>query len=250
MEGDRSRLAHHLRRTLSKDRRQALWAFWASRHRLQGLLAWPVRRHLNLLAIIYGTDKSSFFHGYAKLYARYLSPSRRSVRSVLEIGIGGVTSAAGYDTLAGGHSLRMWQTYFPKAQIVGVDIERKLVPGRRISVERGSQDDNTFLRDVADRYGPFDLVIDDGSHIGRHVEASFEVLFERVKPGGFYVIEDLGPSYLPAWEGGPPGHPGTQSELLKRLVDDVLRRHWDTAGTAPPLRALHLHDQIAFLERA
>ncbi len=239
-----------LRDRLPKDQRQALWAFWGRQHRLQEVLAWPVHRHLDLLAIIYGTDKSSLFHGYTRQYSSHLAPRRRSVRSVLEIGIGGTTSGSGYETPAGGHSLRMWRAYFPNAHVVGIDISRKVVSGPRISVEQGSQDDPDFLREVADRHGPFDLVIDDGSHIGRHVQASFEVLFERVKPGGLYVVEDLGTAYSPEWEGGPPGTPGTQAALLKRLVDDVLRRHWDGRGSAHPLASLHLYDGIAFLERS
>jgi demethylmacrocin O-methyltransferase len=243
-------MLHAVRQRLSREQRQALWALWGRQHRLQGMLAWPVRRHLDLLALVYGTDKSSAFHGYTEQYAHHLSARRRSVRSVLEIGIGGVTSGSGYETPAGGQSLRMWRAYFPNAHIVGIDIERKAVAGPRISVEQGSQDDPTFLREVAERHGPFDLVIDDGSHIGRHVQASFEVLFERLKAGGLYVIEDLGTSYGTEWEGGPPGRPGTQAELLKRLVDDVLRRHWNTGGRAHPVAAVHVYDEIAFLERS
>jgi demethylmacrocin O-methyltransferase len=159
-------------------------------------MARPVARNLELLARIYGTDKSSKLHGYTKWYAHHLFPRRNTIRSVLEIGIGGTTSRTGYETVAGGQSLRMWQTYFPNARIVGVDIERKVVTGPRISVEQGSQDDPAFLADVARRHGPFDLIIDDGSHIGRHVQASFEALFEHVRPGGLYIIEDAPDFYL------------------------------------------------------
>ncbi len=218
--------------------------------RLQRILARTVPKNLDLLARIYRTDKSSNSHGYTQWYAHHLHPRRREVRSVLEIGIGGITSRRGYDTEFGGMSLRMWRDYFPKARIVGIDIEKKVVTGKRISVEQGSQDDPVFLRDIALRYGPFDVVIDDGSHVGRHVRASFQVLFEHVRPGGIYVIEDLATAYLEGWEGGPPGTPGTQAELIKPLVDDVLRRHWNTDGTARPIAALHLYDQIVFIEKA
>jgi demethylmacrocin O-methyltransferase len=144
----------------------------------------------------------------------------------------------------------MWQDYFPKARIVGVDIEKKVVTGRRISVEQGSQDDPVFLSDIASRYGPFDVVIDDGSHLSRHVTASFGFLFDHVTPGGLYIVEDLATAYSRDYEGGPPGTAGTQAELIKSLVDDVLRRHWDTDGSAWPIAALHLYDGIVFIEKA
>ena len=81
----------------------------------------------------------------------------------------------------------------------------------------GDQSDPDFLRDLIRRYGPFDLVVDDGSHIGRHIIASHSVLWNAVKPMGFYVIEDLDVAYDEGWEGGPPGKSGTAVALLKAL---------------------------------
>jgi demethylmacrocin O-methyltransferase len=246
-----------LRRVLSPAQRAALRrgddavrGLWRRQHALHRTMAYPLRGNLDLLARVYGTDKSSRLHNYTRHYAEHLKPIRHEVRSVLEIGIGGLSSRHGYDTEAGGMSLRMWQDFFPNARIVGMDIERKVVTGERISVEQGSQDDPVFLADLAARYGPFDIVIDDGSHIGRHVRASLDALFDHVKPGGFYVIEDLAMAYVKDWEGGPPGTPGTQTELIKPLVDDVLRRHWDEFGSARPMAALHLYDQILFIQKA
>jgi hypothetical protein len=37
----------------------------------------------------------------------------------------------------------------------------------------------------------YDIIIDDGSHISEHQQISFKELWESVKPGGYYVIEDL-----------------------------------------------------------
>jgi hypothetical protein len=40
--------------------------------------------------------------------------------------------------------------------------------------------------------GPdFDIIIDDGSHVGEHILTSFKILWSTVKPGGYYIIEDL-----------------------------------------------------------
>src|SRR5262249_51609449 len=157
-------------------------------------------------------------------YASHFAPIRRSVTSLLEIGIGGLSSVDGYTTVHGGMSLRMWERYFPNAQVVGLDIEEKVVPGKRIVVEQGSQADRAYLRDLGERRGPFDIVIDDGSHVAEHVRISFEELFRFVRPGGIYVIEDIGVSFDPVYGGGPPGTPRTHSALLAELNEAVLRR--------------------------
>lgn len=52
------------------------------------------------------------------------------------------------------------------------------------------QSDDATLGDLARRYGPFDLVIDDASHMLGPTRASFETLFPHVRPGGLYIIED------------------------------------------------------------
>ncbi len=203
---------------------------------------------LDASAIHYGTDKSSHGHAYTRLYRRYLRKRRRAVRSVLEIGVGGTTSSEGYESTAGGQSLMMWSDYFPNAVIVGVDVYPKAVAGPRIRFEQGDQSDEDFLSSLVRKYGPFDLVIDDGSHIGRHIGASFKVLWPAVKPGGIYVIEDLDVSYHPHWEGGPPGTPDTGAELIKTLVDDTLCRAEESFR--PSIAAIHLFGEIAFLERS
>ena len=62
---------------------------------------------------------------------------------------------------------------------------RRRSPKRGIRFEQGDQSDPKFLERLARTYGPFDVVIDDGSHIGRHTIATFEGLWPAVRPGGF-----------------------------------------------------------------
>jgi hypothetical protein len=203
---------------------------------------------LDALARYYGTDKSSAGHGYARHYAHHFGPRRDAVESLLEIGVGGITSTFGYETAEGGHSLQMWSRYFPRASILGIDIHPKDVSGARIHFEQGSQSDEPFLRSLANKYGPFDIVIDDGSHVGRDVIASMGVLWDAVRPGGYYVIEDLQTAYHPDWEGGPPGTPGTAADLIKKRVDETLRREQDPFE--PSVAAMHIYAEIAFFEKA
>ena len=76
---------------------------------------------LDALARLLGTDKSSYVHGYTRLYETHFASRRPTVRRLLEIGVGGINSWHGYETTEGGQSLRMWRDYFPNAEIVGID---------------------------------------------------------------------------------------------------------------------------------
>ncbi len=53
------------------------------------------------------------------------------------------------------------------------------------------------------QYGPFDLIIDDGSHLSAHMKASFEALYNTkcLKDGSVYVIEDTHAVVYHRWFG-------------------------------------------------
>ncbi len=73
------------------------------------------------------------------------------------------------------------------------------------------------------------------------------LLWDAVKPGGFYIIEDLALAYHPAWEGGLPGTPGTAVAMIKDKVDATLRRSADPFR--PPIASMHIYGEIAFFEK-
>ncbi len=183
------------------------------------------------LSIWYDTDKGE--GGYIPYYRRFFGPLRSRAATLLEIGI------------HKGASLQMWRHYLPKATIVGVDLKLPDLPLPGIAMHAGDQSDETFLASLVSRYGGFDIVIDDGSHIGRHINASFGVLFPAIRPGGWYVIEDLGTAYWESHEGGPVGTPGTGVDLVKSLVDRT-NRHSGMRDIAE----LHVYSSIAFIRKA
>lgn len=154
----------------------------------------------------YVTDKNTG-HSYGPVYDELCAPIRRSAKAVLEIGV--------YN----GDSLRMWRDYFPNAEVHGLDImPQRMFTEERITTHLGSQDDPKVLRKVG-RRGPFDLIVDDGSHRSEHQFTSLLYLWQFLRTGGVYVIEDIqepGPllQLLPGW--------CRDLRQVKGVYDDVL----------------------------
>jgi hypothetical protein len=135
---------------------------------------------LNALGIIYGTDKSQLGFNYLRHYERALGCFRNVPLNLIEIGV------------ADGASARVWKRYFPKATIVGVDIQERCrdYAEDRIQIEIGSQTDGVFLDALMTRCPPT-VMIDDGSHIASDIIFTFERAFPFLLPGGCYIVEDL-----------------------------------------------------------
>lgn len=147
------------------------------------------RNHLDLSK--YNSDKCD----YLKYYDPFFEPLAEKNITLLEIGI-----------FKGG-SLLLWDDYFPKGKIVGVDIQLpvEFQPSEKISLFEGSQDDFDFLSSMALQTAPhgFDIIIDDASHFGQLSKRTFWYLFDNhLKLGGIYAIEDWGTGYWNNWPDG------------------------------------------------
>ena len=113
-------------------------------------------------------------------YAQAFSLMPRKPTRILEIGV------------KGGASLELWKALFPEARIVGVDIvpfSQALSEG--ITVVEADQSKPETIAALGERFGPFDVVIDDGSHIGEHMVNSLVALLPHLNAGSLYVLEDI-----------------------------------------------------------
>jgi demethylmacrocin O-methyltransferase len=208
-------------------------------------------RDVTDLAVRFGSDKWGG-RWYTPHYQRYFEPYREQPVKILELGIGGYDSPD-----AGGESLRMWKHYFRRGLIYGMDIFPKNgVAETRVHVIRGDQGDEHFLDSMARELGPFDIIIDDGSHISHHVIPSFRALFPHVKPGGLYVIEDLASAYWPGWGGDPdPSAQYRTMEMVKNLLDDLhhneqIRNGNDERSTTElTVTGVHVHHNLAIVDK-
>ena len=83
------------------------------------------------------------------------------------------------------------------SKIIGLDIVKKnLKLGKRVEIFHGSQSEHSTLDKIVKRYRRFDFIVDDGSHNYKDVKYSFEYLFQFLKDGGYYFIEDTQSSYI------------------------------------------------------
>lgn len=208
---------------------------------------------LNELSVRFASDKWGLWHWFTPHYEHHFHRLRYRPVRVLELGIGGYQ-----DPHEGGGSLKMWRSYFPMGQIYGVDMfPKRGLDEERIRTFQGSQNDPKFLRRLASEYGPFDIVIDDGSHVAEHIQTSFRELFPHVRNGGFYVIEDLWTAYCPGYGGAEAADAGaaTAIGLVKLLVDAVHYEEWTSPERAEPGYAaahtvgLHIYRNLAIIEK-
>jgi cephalosporin hydroxylase len=78
--------------------------------------------------------------------------------------------------------------------ILGLDIDNKCKTyedvENNIFIEIGDATDRSFIQQITEKYGSFDIILDDGSHRNKDVIESFELLFPLLNDNGVYIVED------------------------------------------------------------
>ena len=159
------------------------------------------------------TDERKLFKWsqYFDAYEREFNHLRNKKITFLEIGI--------YK----GGSIPMWKGYFKNSSnLIFIDIDKNCLKfeedGTKVLI--GDQSDKDFLTKIINIYGPFDVVIDDGSHLCQHQIISFETLWPSINDNGIYLVEDTHSSYWPGYGGGYRNE-ASFIEYSKRLVDKM-----------------------------
>jgi cephalosporin hydroxylase len=161
----------------------------------------------DLATVFFNTSDVHKWEHYLLVYESVIDRSRPI--NMLEIGV------------FHGGSLRMWRQYLhPDSTIVGVDIDPDCQkfhdPARGVHVRIGSQQDTDFLQTVIDEYGPFDVILDDGSHLSSHMVETFQFLFPHaLADDGVYIVEDIHCNYWKGWR----DRPGSFVDFTKTLID-------------------------------
>jgi len=159
-----------------------------------------------------GGDKLSDGQNFTSFYHKIMSLMRDDKIKLLEIGI------------FNGKSIAMWADYFSNGTIYGIDQDLiKFEYNISTLFEQGAFKSKKLTHIYADRYdlhvtdflpnndvkiikcntlsenfemmikylGDFNIIIDDGNHNAQSQCRNFELLFEKITPGGMYIIEDI-----------------------------------------------------------
>ena len=158
------------------------------------------------------------WHHYFDIYTRHFEPYRSAPIKMLEIGV-----------FRGG-SLRMWKKFFHSdSVIVGIDIDKNCqqyeVADQQVYVRIGSQADAEFLATVNKEFGPFDIILDDGSHKTYHQLVSFTSLFrDALRNGGCYMVEDMHTNYWTSHVDTPQSFIDLSKQMVDMLHEPYLGR--------------------------
>jgi hypothetical protein len=168
------------------------------------------------------------------IYPRYLDRLRGRSVDLMEIGV------------YSGGSLQLWKDYLGEScRIYGVDIDPSCMrherPGVRVFI--GDQGDPAFWSRIRLEVPMLDVLIDDGGHSVEQQIVSFEEMFTHVKPGGFYVCEDVSPDF---------------EYYLAGMQRQLCEAHFDPEGSESvvvrPLQrivaSIHMYPFLAVIERS
>lgn len=150
------------------------------------------------LAYKYGSDKCpQIKHSYTPFYFELLKDKRKSIKKVLEIGVGNYAIMQHVARIKGayqrGASLYMWRDFFPNAQIYGADVlPEAMFTDERITTyvcDQANKDDLARLINITGT--DVDLFIDDGSHRPSDQVFTCQNLMPLFQKNTIYVIEDV-----------------------------------------------------------
>jgi 23S rRNA U2552 (ribose-2'-O)-methylase RlmE/FtsJ len=178
---------------------------------------------------------------YFNFYDRYFNKYKNKPIKILEIGV--------YK----GGSLQMWQDYFDKGSlIVGMDINNECInySGDNIEIFIGDQSNIDDLGKLVKKFGNFDIIIDDGSHMNSHQIKTFEFLYDYVNAGGIYLVEDTHTSYMNKYKDIKE----TFTEYSKKIIDDLTAYHFVQTNSVSKhtknTSGIHFHDSLVFFEKS
>lgn len=145
---------------------------------------------------------------YGSIYDRHFADYRDRSINILEIGV-----------LKGG-SMRLWEKYFPHANIFGIDIDEECqqYESDRTKIFIGDQGDVSFLRNIKAKIPRIDIIIDDGSHRAKDQKITFEEMYYHLSTPGVYLIEDIELNY---WKNKDLNSPDNFMTHMKNKIDEL-----------------------------
>lgn len=179
---------------------------------------------LNQIGVQCGTDKANLF---LEKYEFFLKKYKEKAFSLLELGV------------LNGESLKLWNRYFPQAKIFGVDIDERCR-------QYASEHINIIISDLSDgdhieqlkRIEP-SIIIDDASHLWSHQIKALIILWDALKNGGIYIMEDIHTSFRAIRDWGYNDSPVSGYDFCCALQEVVTSgEHLDINSKVYPIAAM------------
>lgn len=178
-------------------------------HRMQLNHARNPKCEFARLCDLHGTDKGELngegqpytwpAHSYSDLYTMLFRQKREAISLVVECGMGSNNPKVRFNMGVNGRpgaSLRVWRDYFPRARVVGVDIDPDILfAEERIDTYHCDQTSAASIAAFAARAGlkprSVDIIVDDGMHKFEAGRSFFEGMIDYLADDGVYIIEDI-----------------------------------------------------------
>jgi len=100
-----------------------------------------------------------------------------------------------------GASLYGWSEYFPNSEIYGADIDKDILFNTdKIRTYYCDQTDSEVIKQMwtePNLQDNFDIIIEDGLHTFEANVCFFENSIHKLKPNGYFIIEDIGNHEIP-----------------------------------------------------
>ena len=164
----------------------------------------------------YSSKHPEYWDIYKHLFVDY---DREQVIRILEIGVDN------------GKGMELLKKVFPNCHICGIEIDESLPSSTVGNIWVGSQTNTELLDAISEEEGPFDIVIDDASHMNEHQIITFKHLFPKLNPGGIYIVEDTHTSYWERYGGGYDSN--SFINYTKQLIDMINYVSWQKGYQSP-----------------
>jgi len=155
-------------------------------------------------------------------YLDFLAP--HSINNLLELGIWQGGSPLFYGLATDARKV-VALDLAPKNPVLYEIIQQHGIEDRVKLYFEVSQDDRAKVSAlIGEEFGeePLDLVIDDASHCYEHSRNSFDIIFPKLRPGGFYIIEDWQWAHIdsPIYQNGEHfgGEPALTNLIFELLI--------------------------------
>tara|TARA_B100000575_G_scaffold249030_1_gene215215 strand:- start:314 stop:1042 length:729 start_codon:yes stop_codon:yes gene_type:complete len=164
----------------------------------------------------YSSKPAAYWDIYKHLFVDY---DREQDIRILEIGVDN------------GRGMELLKRVFPNCHICGIEIDESLPDSTVGNIWVGSQTNTELLDAINEEEGPFDIVVDDASHMNEHQIITFKHLFPKLNPGGIYVVEDTATSYWERFGGGYDSN--SFINYSKQLIDMIHYVSWQKGFQSP-----------------